>query len=466
MAIPLVRPQALGPRPARRSVKQRILRELPYWGLVGFAFAGTSYLLRIQQPSMVLGLLGVLVGAWMAQRVPDWGGSIGIGVIAFIFAVQMSVPGSIWLGPSITEGIEFLKLLVVFIVAVNALTSEKRLWQFAAFIVIMMTLFPALGAAKNYHLGIWDEPGRADWEGYYGNANHLAMTLLMHVPVAAALWAREHRRSHKFMWLMVMVILLAVSVLTKSRAGFLSIGFLAVLVIGASRNKLRTVALVAVAAGFGWFVAPQDFRDRMGTIFQPGSQRDQSAVSRTIIWKVAIDVGFSRPLTGVGVGTYEQANARNAPWALGDSGGQRWLDTHNTYLNVWAETGGVGLVTFMAMLGFVFREGIRAIGITPRGDPLRRLVKGGLIGVAVFGAMGMFNTLHDAWFLYTLFAVVANGSRLLNQRYRVRRRVHPARPPVPSWQPHPWPAGAPVGAPFQGLPVTSRPGDRGSGGSW
>ena len=431
-----VTPEGYG-RPALRGKApggSRLVAALPYAGLVAFAFAATSYLVRLQQPGMLLGLLGLGLGVVLHKRIPDWGGALGLSVAAFIFAVGLSVPSSIWLGPSIEEAIEFAKLLVVFIVAINALNTRKRLWQFAAFIVIMMTLFPALGGLRNYLTGMVDEPGRADWEGYYGNANHLAMTLLMQVPIAAALLQRQRKKSRKLFWLAMLAILLVVSVLTKSRAGFLSMGFLAVLMIAASRHKVRMIGLIGVTCMVGWFMAPQDFRDRMGTIFTAGSQRDQSATSRTIIWGVALKVGLSRPFTGVGVGTYEQANARVAPWSLGDSGGDRWLDTHNTYLNVWAETGGIGLITFLVMLGLVFREGGRAIRVTPRSDPLRALVKGGLIGVCVFCAMGVFNTLHDAWFLYTLFAVVANGSRLLVQRYGAA--------PQPSFQPVVTTAGA------------------------
>src|SRR3989442_6744828 len=82
----------------------------------------------------------------------------------------------------------------------------------------------------------------------------------------------------------------------------------------------------------------------IGRMAPEGSARRPFAVLQT-----ATRIIRDHPVLGVGLGAYEVAQYRYNP-SLG------YLDTHNTYLNVLAETGLPGLVLFLALIIIVLRD--------------------------------------------------------------------------------------------------------------
>jgi len=71
-----------------------------------------------------------------------------------------------------------------------------------------------------------------------------------------------------------------------------------------------------------------------------------SAEQRFAVLKTAARIIADHPVLGIGLGAYHNANADYSP----DLG---MKDTHNTYMNVAAETGVPGLILFLALVGSV-----------------------------------------------------------------------------------------------------------------
>ena len=81
---------------------------------------------------------------------------------------------------------------------------------------------------------------------------------------------------------------------------------------------------------------------RIGTVGQSIASADMGG--RVTMWKKSIEVLAQHPLLGVGGGAVDHM--------IGGA-------VHNTFLSVAAETGIVGLVLFLAILGLVVYEAIR-----------------------------------------------------------------------------------------------------------
>lgn len=376
-----------------------------YLALVGFCIGATSYWIPAQLP-IAAAVAGLIVGVLLRGNRVVVGGRPGMAVLAYGSFVALSVPFSIWLGPSVAGLKDVVKLLVVFLVTLNAVTTRKRVLWLIAILVLLITVFPAAGAVEYYVRGMTKGEGRANWRGFYGNPNMVALTTVMFLPFAATLFTLRRSPAWRMLWGAACVVLVVATILTKSRAGFLALAMMGAGSLVLSRRRVAIAAAVLLAGVGITLFAPQDFGGRVRSIFAASEERDYSAQSRVVIWRVAVEIALSRPLTGIGVGTYQMANAQRAPDELGTAGGQRWVDTHSTFLNIWAEIGTPGLVAFVSAIVLLLRRSWRTVRTLPRGDPLELFLRAGIVSMLTFMVVSVFNTFHEAWYFYVIFALM------------------------------------------------------------
>lgn len=107
--------------------------------------------------------------------------------------------------------------------------------------------------------------------------------------------------------------------------------------------------------------------------------------SRTIWWKEALSIIREFPALGTGLNTY----SRVAPkYKLQREGG---VYPHNCYLQMTAETGLLGLASFLGILFFLFKHSLENLRIMK--DPyLSAVLLGGLSGLAGFLVHSFFDT--------------------------------------------------------------------------
>lgn len=185
------------------------------------------------------------------------------------------------------------------------------------------------------------------------------------------------------------VALMAV-IFSWSRGAWLSLGAAAaVLVLFWPQKLWQGALLLAVGAGLllgGSQVGlvPASVTERITSFSEDlrfGDVRGEditdenyAVLERLAHWQAALGMAQDQPWFGVGFGNYEPAYADyaliNWPYPLGHA--------HNYYLNLLAETGIVGLLTYGGMWTAVFWQTIRVIR---RSDGWQRGVALGLLGV-------------------------------------------------------------------------------------
>lgn len=377
---------------------------LGYLGLLGFCLAGTTYLIPAQVP-MALAAAAVLSTAILKGKGLRVGGPPGQSLVIFWVFLTLSVPTSIWLGESVLATQEMARMAVIYLVAVNTLTTRNRILWLMGLVLILLAVFPALGAITGYLAGQTKVDGRAGWDGVFGNPNSLALIVLMHVPFAIAFASLRRATWWRVMWALFAVVFVTTAVLTKSRAAFVALGGLGVGAVALTRHRGRALATATTVGIAVVLLAPQDFRDRMSTIIPADGPRDASAGHRVIIWKTAAQIALTHPLTGIGVGTFEMAVSELAPAELGTSGGDRWVDTHNTYLKIWAEIGTPGLIAFVTALVLLLTRGWRTLRRLHPKDPLAMMLRAAITSTIVFCIMGVFNSFHNIFYFYLVFAI-------------------------------------------------------------
>jgi O-antigen ligase len=102
----------------------------------------------------------------------------------------------------------------------------------------------------------------------------------------------------------------------------------------------------------GWVVLPPQYKTRYSSIFN--SQVDPSTQGRFDAWKAGVNMFIARPLTGIGVGNFAVA------YASGDySSRGTWLKAHSLYVQIIAELGVVGVLTFFPLVFYMIRRNFR-----------------------------------------------------------------------------------------------------------
>ena len=247
-------------------------------------------------------------------------------------------------------------VLLFVIVFAGVRTREQLYWVLGAFVV---------GAFVSAIYGLIVPAPPSDFgrlEGAGGDPNETAAALVAAAALSVALavcW-----RGKPFLRLMAIVIapLCAfASLLTLSRGGLVAFGaalIAAVLMAGRRRTQMLLVAVVSVSLVVGYFAffAPASAVERVTEV--------HGGTGRTDIWKVGLRMVNGAPLQGVGAGNFPIVSIHYliAPGALlrDDFIVQTPKVAHNTYLEVLAELGIVGLTLFLIVIFFAIGCAVRA----------------------------------------------------------------------------------------------------------
>jgi O-antigen ligase len=210
--------------------------------------------------------------------------------------------------------------------------------------------------------------------------------------------------------------------LTTSRGGLIALGALlvaAILFSGRWRPRVIVAASVIALATFYYFavIAPPEARERIQHTTQGETRLLEG---RTTIWQVAERAVAANPVKGVGGGNFKTASRHYLlqPGAVARS--DLIIDTplvaHNTYLQILAELGIVGLALFGAIILFSLRSALvaaqnfAAIG-DRSGEALARGLSIALVGalVADFFISQEYN--KQLWLLLALGPTILSVSR-------------------------------------------------------
>jgi len=281
----------------------------------------------------------------------------------------------------------------------------------------------------------------------------MALSLAAGTALAAARWWR------RALWGAAALLLLAAIIPTHSRGAMLALSaailIFVVLAAGMAANRRRNLRILAafgiaavLAAACALSVAPS-VRARAAAVF--GGQ-SASNMFRLLTWQGAARMALHHPLLGIGPGGFEYAFMRHAIAGYTRA-------AHQTYLQVAAEQGFLGLAAFLWLLGAALFAARRALA---RGRDFRdrMLTIGAISALAALlvhsfldydwyiGAIGLV-----FWLLLGLLAHQAHGRQveaLVPEPQEVpkpkgraaRRAGVPAATPEVGAHRLPWPRGA------------------------
>lgn len=372
---------------------------------------------------------------------------LNIPVVLFLFFNLISVILSRYPWLSI-EGFfgKALQSAFLYFNFIEAINSKKRLRKFLIVFLISATLI-SINGLYQYFAGKDFIHGHLVYDGRISSSfrahNDFAAYLIVIIPIFLSLsvlstingvkrsFGHEKEqvfsfflsRRGKAMICVVFILSLACLGLTFSRGAWIALAF--ALLILSARKKRYIIANVLVLILFFNFFYPQlketrqvrlmidtvltddaldqrenDLYPKSATVVEP--ERDGKKLNileayvekfksirflggsgRTEYWREAIHMIRDYPIFGVGLNTYSVAGkGYKITW-----GGY----PHNCYLQMAVETGILGLLSFLWLLGVIFNKSFRNLGSVK--DPfLTLLLLGSLIGLGGFLVHSFFDT--------------------------------------------------------------------------
>ena len=236
------------------------------------------------------------------------------------------------------------------------------------------------------------------YQGYRVKGLHPSSITYAHnllFPLALATAAAGHgSRTRRLLHVLGLLLLIAALALSLTRGVWVAYaGVLLLAGLFGRRGARLGTAVGVIVCGLLFVTAVGGFQERVRTFFDLEAFGN---IGRQQIWRANWDMVQERPLTGWGYGNYKQFREpfyeRYPQYPQAD----RYSHAHNSFLQVWVDTGLLGLAAFAWLVWTILRQGWRAVA-GQRTEPLRSLSWGVWLGLVGFllGGLTQYN-LGDA----------------------------------------------------------------------
>lgn len=319
----------------------------PKYYLYGF-MAGVRYNLLFAS----IALLALLLGRRRASM--EWSTTQKLFLVFMIHATLCAVfgyaPNS--LNAEVYEGL--VKALVFCMVMPFFVADRLRLHVLLIALALGMGFHGLLEGAKFIASG-----GGHKIQGVatsmISDNNHLALGLLMVIPILFYLYRYSEKRIARYGFLCACILTMIAVVGTFSRGGFIGLAAVGTWFILSSRNKFRSFAAVAVVALVLFQVAPDTWFDRIDTI--NNASEDSSFLGRVNAWKISTAIALHNPVLGGGFHAVQAYQVWSTfkesidflsfiptppPGPIGRA-------AHSIYFEILGDTGFLGLFLFLAI---------------------------------------------------------------------------------------------------------------------
>ena len=344
-------------------------------------------------------------------------------------------------GRSLDTASRYFQNMILFLIVYTAVRERKHAtWVAWAWLAgATVATVPAMLNPPTY-----EDDLTVRISGTIGDPNELAALLVAGTVFAGVLAAITKEAALRVAAGSAVVLFLAGIVYTVSRGGLLAL-FVALIAACLLAGRWRGRTLVVTGLGLMTMViyfasfAGLDARDRVTTV--------EGGSGRTDIWKVGWRMVEDQPIHGIGSGNFPISSIHYLlePGVLERD--EFIIDTpkvaHNTYLQILAELGIVGLALFLTIIGFSIRCAVKAARwFGSHGDTQMELVARGMV-VALVGILAADFFISEQfgkqlWLLLGLGPALYGVARrtypeeTLQEQPQQQRDVRPTLRPVPA----------------------------------
>lgn len=244
---------------------------------------------------------------------------------------------------------------VMFFAVVAEVNTKERLNKVCLFLLVG-GLFVSLYGVYQYITGVPMEPGWIDEALYpgirtrvyavFGNPNILVQYLTFLIPFGLGI-SYTYQDQRKYWFGGIVLLLLLCALLTFSRSGLVAVGF--VIAFYALFNRQRIYILLMLVMFAGAILANPDILTRLVSLL------DFEHIYRFTLWEYVATMIMDAPVTGYGLGHIPFREAFFQYYTVIDL-----YHAHNTFFQLWAETGIIGMFVFLWFFVSLNRTGFSA----------------------------------------------------------------------------------------------------------
>lgn len=294
--------------------------------------------------------------------------------------------GQLTLGPTVLMNIG--SMLLFFILTIGLVDTVERLHR------VVLVSIGSVALTSVYVIRDWLGNPYAGYRpgGVAGDANYFALCGVGGLLLGLNLLFGKRPKWEKFGIIGCLVITSVALILAASRGGFvaLAVGLL-YLMFRLSRGLKPVVILVFVFIPL-LFIVPNTTIQR---IIHPSQGEDEAVQNRETTWRAGLKMFSTHPVAGIGIGQFmgqvlQYENPNEAPVES---------LAHNTYIELGAELGILGVLAWLAIFVFAFRAVHRFTKKDENSVPILRETSIGLQAALLSIAVGI-TFLSASWFRY------------------------------------------------------------------
>jgi O-antigen ligase len=353
-----------------------------------------------------------------------------------------SIPTSLWPGNSFSFiRQDFSKNIALMCLVAVSMRNVNDARRFVATQAVGASLYAFVTITKFRT----DETGRLG-ELFYYDANDVAMVLVSTLPLLLYVAVTTPRwRTKLATFIGVGFVMLAV-MRAGSRGGFLALIAVTIFLLfkfGGVKGWKR-FTFVGVLAGAFLVTATDATWKQLNSMLNPNDDYNMTEeTGRKAVWTRGIGYMMQRPLLGVGVACFPQAEGRLSELGqerAATGRGLKWSAAHNSFIQIGAELGFPGLVSFLALLFIAFRTLARTrrrfLGPSPEHSYVRSLCDALTAVLVSYCVAGFFLSQAYGGYIYLTLGIIigldkvtspllARGKRPGDVRPQLRRPVGP-----------------------------------------
>lgn len=304
--------------------------------------------------------------------------------------------------------------LMFLVLPYNVIDKKKvferslKLFVLVGVIVAIMGLlsFASAGGPWYSHRAVPFSFG--DFNPLGGNHNAIAEILVVTIPAALILFWREDKIKRRGWWLMAVSFMAIILLLTFSRAGWLALLVEAlVLFFVENRRKLDKYAVTAVILIL-IFAASLFYL----SVWQQVSWIQSSNSNRLMLTSIAFSSFLNHPIIGNGLNTFQDLIGRTFVYKVefGDP-----LESHGFIQKISTESGLLGIISFLLLLGYLFFNYIKGYG-RAQGEKEKQLVACLIVMLVGIVFFELFSTSYYVARMWLPIGVGLAGIKLIKRQ--------------------------------------------------
>ena len=358
-----------------------------------------------------------VMAGWLIQKLlthdPFRFDLIGMTLSLVVLAVALSAWNADAKGYWLGETYRWLATLVVFVIAFDVYrrgASIQPLIAATAIGTLVVTVIAVVQVVLRLGPPSYEVRGFVRAFGPFGHPNQLAIYYELTLPILLAVILLRMRLGplaqqggiFSGWWLLLIATALGAgfigAISTQSRGGGLGVAAGVAAVAFLALFPSHRLIAIAAAAGFGFLIVGLAIGTTLVIYSQDGpvgapvqvTSANFAVQERLAHWYGAVQMAMIQPILGVGAGNFDgHFREATAVWRFRIGRGH----AHNTYLQMLAQSGVVGLAAYLAMLGSVAIVMLRGLRL-PSSHEYKAVVIGAAGMTAAMCVHGVFEYVH------------------------------------------------------------------------